>query len=113
MAWIKIDAPEVLNELIANSGQSPQFIFKHSTRCAISAMALNRLEEISKKLDIHIIDVINNRDISNAVAHKMDVPHQSPQLLVVVEGICRYHVSHMQISSDIISQFDEHRDSGQ
>lgn len=106
MAWIKINAPEVFEKLIANSGQSPQFIFKHSTRCAISAMALNRLQETSKKNDIYIIDVINNRDISNAVAQKLDVTHQSPQLLVVNEGVCKYHVSHMQISSDIILQFE-------
>jgi bacillithiol system protein YtxJ len=113
MAWIKLNSSEVFDELIAGSAQSPRFIFKHSIRCSISAMAWSRLQEATKKTDIYIIDVINNRDISNAVAHKLDVPHQSPQLLVVGSGVCTYHVSHMEISSNVICQFDAHRDSRQ
>lgn len=105
MAWIQYNSPDIFNILLENSKQAPQFIFKHSTRCPTSALALNRLQDAAKKIDIYIIDVINNRDISNAVGQKLDVIHQSPQLLVVSEGVCIYHVSHMQISSNVIKQF--------
>ena len=105
MAWIKFNSPEIFGSLLQNSKHTPQFIFKHSTRCGTSALALNRLHDAAKKIDIYIIDVINNRDISNAVGQKLDVTHQSPQLLVISGGICQYHVSHMQISSNVIQQF--------
>lgn len=105
MAWIKLNSQTLLNKLVADSKLSPQFIFKHSTRCSISAMALNRLQESSKKMNIYIIDVINNRDISNEVERRFDVRHQSPQLLVVLDGNCKYDTSHMGVTPSVLDQF--------
>jgi bacillithiol system protein YtxJ len=105
MAWIKLNSQALFERLIADSKLAPQFVFKHSVRCSISAMALNRLQESSKKMNIYIIDVINNRDISNEVEKKFDVRHQSPQLLVVIGGNCKYHTSHMGVTSSVLDQF--------
>ncbi len=105
MAWQSLDSLITFNNLLEESKNSPKIIFKHSTRCSISAMAFNRLQESAKKIDIYIIDVINNRDISNAVEEKLSVIHQSPQLLIILGGDCKYHASHMGISPSVIDQF--------
>jgi len=105
MAWLTLDSLVTFNNLLEESKNSPKIIFKHSTRCSISAMALNRLKGIGKKIDIHIIDVINNRDISNAAVEKLSVMHQSPQLLIILGAKCQYHASHMEITPAAIEQF--------
>lgn len=102
MAWIKLSSQQDLERLISDSEETPVVIFKHSTRCSLSAMALNRLSEVTKNIDIHIIDVINHRDISNLVVQKFHVPHQSPQVIVVKKSNCSYHTSHMDISATML-----------
>jgi bacillithiol system protein YtxJ len=110
MAWIKLDSTQILNRLLEQSNQNPQLIFKHSTRCSISAMAKQALEAIVEHKDIYLLDVIENRHISNSVAQQLGVVHQSPQLLLLQNGTCRQHVSHMNISAGIIDQFTQKRD---
>jgi bacillithiol system protein YtxJ len=43
MNWIALTSESQLKDILANAEQ-PAMIFKHSTRCSISATALNRLE---------------------------------------------------------------------
>lgn len=104
MARKNLISKQEYEQLIRASKKTPAIIFKHSTRCSISAVVLDRLNEASKKFDIHIIDVINNRDISNMIAQDLHVVHRSPQLLVVQNGVCSFHASHMEISSDMLSR---------
>lgn len=109
MNWKNLDRLETLEEIKTISQNQPILIFKHSTRCSISSMALNRLErdwksELSETSDAYFLDLIKNRDISNAVASTFDVDHQSPQVLIIKDGKCVYHNSHMGISYREISQ---------
>ncbi len=102
MAWVKLSSQKDLEQLIIDSEYAPVVLFKHSTRCSLSAMAMNRLNESTKKIDIHIIDVISNRDISDLVVQKFQVQHQSPQLIVLKQKNCSFHVSHMSISANML-----------
>ena len=77
-------------------------LFKHSTRCSISNMALNRVESNWKDNDNQLIkpyylDLIAHRDISNLIARQYGIEHQSPQVLVILNGKCIYHASHNNI----------------
>jgi bacillithiol system protein YtxJ len=80
-------------------------LFKHSTRCSISSMALNRIE--SKWIDTpaiqtYYLDLLNHRDISNEIASLFNVEHASPQVLLIKNGECFYHNSHSAISAPSI-----------
>lgn len=81
-------------------------IFKHSTRCSISSMVLNRLETKWKdndKIPAYFLDLLQHRDISNEIATLYSVEHASPQVLLIKNEICVYHASHTDISaSDIL-----------
>jgi len=82
-------------------------IFKHSTRCSISSMALSRLE--SKWIDNNIIkpyflDLLSYREISNEIAQLFDIEHASPQVLLIKNGSCFYHTSHNGISYQAIME---------
>jgi bacillithiol system protein YtxJ len=78
-------------------------IFKHSTRCSISDAALSRFERDGKGLDestikCYFLDLLQHRDISNAIATRYGIEHQSPQVLLISKGKCIFNESHMSIS---------------
>lgn len=102
MHWISLTTPEQLNEIKLKSAQKPQVIFKHSTRCSISSMALNRLERSEEPdgVDFYYLDLIAHRNISSKIAEDFNVYHQSPQILVIKNGECVYDESHSSITMD-------------
>ena len=109
MNWIPINSPEQLEEIRIRSVQTPQLIFKHSTRCVISVMIKNRLErsEIPSGVDFYYLDLLQYRPISNLIADSFSVHHQSPQILLIQNGECVYEESQNAITMDeIIEQIN-------
>ncbi|MCU0446974.1 MAG: bacillithiol system redox-active protein YtxJ [Microscillaceae bacterium] len=103
MNWKKLDKPEILAELTELSYQQKVLIFKHSTRCAISTMALSRLERAWQndemtQMQPYFLDLLNYRALSNQIAEDFGVEHQSPQVLVIEKGKVVFHNSHNAIS---------------
>ena len=104
MEWIPLTNAAQLPEIISKSHTRPQVIFKHSTRCSISAVAMQRLKRgmVPGEFDFYYLDLIAYRSLSNQVADQFDVTHESPQILVIRNGQCVYDESHMSISPDEI-----------
>jgi len=103
MNWKQLTSEEQLNELIVESAQKPVFIFKHSTRCSISSMSLDRLlrnwkEEDATKITPYYLDLIAYRSLSNSVADRLGEQHESPQVLLIQNGEVTYHESHYGIT---------------
>lgn len=101
--WKKLDNKEILQTIVEDQSDKTFVIFKHSTSCSISAMTLNRLERSwdskeMEKVDAYYLDLLSYREISNAIAEKFGVDHESPQVLVIKNGQCIYDNSHMGIS---------------
>ena len=101
--WKNIEKEDDLNTIIEKSKEKPVAIFKHSTSCSISAMALNRLQrewkdEEMENLDFYYLDLLSYRSLSNKIAEKLNVDHQSPQIIIVKDGKAVYHNSHMGVS---------------
>lgn len=106
--WINLKDLGQLNEIITISEEKPVVIFKHSTRCSVSRMALKQFENefnLQGKMDAYFLDLIENRAISNEIASKFDVVHQSPQLLLIKNGKCIYNISHSDIDALFLNQF--------
>jgi len=109
MNWNALTSLEQLNQVDTDSQTMKVLLFKHSTRCSISNTVLNRLErnwqpEDSKKLKPYCLDLLNHRDVSNAIAARYGVTHESPQTLVIQNGRCIHTASHTEITySDLLS----------
>lgn len=99
MKWPEIVSAADLEKIREQSFTQPQVIFKHSTRCSISAMALNRMVSASQPANctIHYLDLIQYRPLSNQIATDYNVQHESPQMLLIKNGQCVYHASHSDI----------------
>lgn len=106
MNWIPLTKEEQLADIAEKSKQIPQVIFKHSTRCSISSVAKSRLEKGTPpaNIDFYYLDLIAYRKISDAIAKKFDVYHESPQVLLISNGECVYDESHMGISMRDITE---------
>ena len=103
--WKPLTTLRVLEELGIESYHRPVFIFKHSTRCNISSIAKMRLEDqwnskTDQAASFYVLDVIANRDLSSLVAQQFEIYHESPQILVIIDGECTHDASHFDITAD-------------
>lgn len=100
--WQPLTQAEQLSDIVRESYEQPVLIFKHSTSCSISAAAKGKVErqwddaglETTK---LYYLDLLRFRPISNEIAEKFGVRHESPQLLLIQNGECSYDASHMGI----------------
>jgi bacillithiol system protein YtxJ len=107
MKWIPLQQENQLEEIRTRSAGRPQLIFKHSTRCPTSALVKNRLErgQQPETIDFYYLDLISHRPISNKISETFEVRHESPQVLLIMDGKCIYDESHTGITmGDIVEQ---------
>ncbi len=102
MNWTPLQTTEQVEEIIVRSQTTPQVIFKHSTRCSISSVAKSRLEkaEAPEGIDFHYLDLISYRSVSNTIAERFGIYHESPQILLIKDGRCIYNESHTAIDME-------------
>lgn len=108
--WIPLQLMGQLDELTAHSNEKPVLIFKHSTRCSISRFALKQFEnefELHDSTDAYFLDLITYREISNEIAARFGVQHQSPQLLLIKNGKAIYNASHSDIDAGVLKKIVE------
>lgn len=101
LPWLPLTSIDELETIATKSESKTQLIFKHSTRCGISRMVMNQFESaynLDLNADLYYLDLLNYRDVSNEVGYKFQVMHQSPQLLVIRNGVVVAHDSHGSIN---------------
>ncbi len=107
--WIALNSTNQLNEIIQKSSIKTQIIFKHSTRCGVSRMVLNQFAKDynfkERDFDLYYLDLLSYREISNQIARTFEVYHESPQLLIIKNGIVVLHESHGAIKDIDFSKY--------
>jgi len=101
LPWIALNSIKQLDSIAEQSNTKTQFIFKHSTRCGISRMVMNQFVaayDLDLNADLYYLDLLSYRDVSNEVGYKFQVLHQSPQLLVIKNGVVVAHASHSAVN---------------
>ncbi len=106
--WIPLRSEQEIASIRERSQQVPCLIFKHSTRCNISSIAQYRLDDdwtfAPGEVEPYYLDLIQYRSVSNAVAEVFQVHHESPQVLLIVDGDCVYDASHLDVQVDEIKE---------
>jgi len=109
ISWKIITAIEQLDTIIKESIDKPVAIFKHSTRCGASRMALRQFEKQytieNEKIELYFLDLITYKEVSNEIAIQFQVIHQSPQLIVIKNGNTVHHSSHYNIDAGLLERF--------
>lgn len=109
MKWIELKELVQLDEVAAHSAEKPVLIFKHSTTCSLSRAALDRLERRWKGEEVgeapaYFLNIQANRSISNAIAERFSVRHESPQAIVLRNASAVYDESHLGINYEEIKK---------
>lgn len=108
LPWLPLDSINQLEVIAEKSKTKPQLIFKHSTRCGISRMVMNQFInqfDLDSNVDLYYLDLLSYRDVSNEVGYQFQVIHQSPQLLIIKNGVAVAHESHGAINEMNISNW--------
>ena len=105
--WIPLTETTQLKEIIELSKDKLVVIFKHSTRCGISSGVLSKFEKATdsntETIAFYYLDLIKYRNISNEIAQVFNVYHQSPQVILLKNGVVVNHASHYDIMSIAIN----------
>lgn len=89
-------------DLDAAFSQDLAILFKHSTRCPISAMAREEMDRFTQKYGstpVYLIDVHEQAELSDYVGERTGIEHQSPQVIVLRGGEAGWHASRMEINA--------------
>ncbi len=106
--WKSLNDISQLDQIEKESFEKPVVIFKHSISCGLSAMTRYQLERDwdfeSEDLSFYYLDLINYRAVSNEIAERYGVIHQSPQIIILKDGKVDYNTSHHKISVSDLKQ---------
>ena len=98
---------EDLEQLLERSKEDRILIFKHSTQCPVSSAAYDEFMEFTnhaQNISCGVVLVIENRKVSNSIASKLGVRHESPQAIVVENGRQKWSASHWAITADALAK---------
>ncbi|WP_432670723.1 bacillithiol system redox-active protein YtxJ [Flavobacterium sp. SM2513] len=109
LQWNYLESMEDLDAAEQLSKEKTVVLFKHSTRCSISRFVLKQFENTydipQEDMELYFLDLIEYRPISNEIAQRFGVTHQSPQMVVVKDGKTIYDASHDSIDAESLKRF--------
>ena len=100
--FIKVDSIDRLDRLFEESFERPIVLLKHSSTCGISAGVYQEVGFVAA--DVNVVIIQTHRDLSNAIAARTGVRHESPQAFVLRHGKPVYYASHYDIEAERIAE---------
>jgi bacillithiol system protein YtxJ len=86
--------------------QPVALVYKHSMTCPISRAAHQEIDAFlaeTPDAPIYLIDVNRSRDLSNYVAERTGLRHESPQAIVLRAGAPSWHAAHFSITRSALA----------
>jgi len=106
----RIENAAQLDTLIERSKERRVWIFKHSLTCSISTYAWAEFRRFAESspgdVVFALIEVQTARLVSNDVARRLNIRHQSPQAILLREGAVAWHASHFDIELAALRHID-------
>ena len=104
----KLGGVEELNRVMAASGDRLLLLFKYSATCGTSAEALDELVAYLNKSPADatyaMVTVQTHRDVSNEVARRLGVRHETPQALLIRDGHVVWSASHFHVTATAVEE---------
>ena len=92
-----------LEAAIAESRERPVLIFKHSRSCGISCEAFDELHahlaDGASDASYNVITVQHHRSVSDAATALLGVRHETPQAILLKDGVPVWNASHFRITA--------------
>lgn len=109
-----VEHVDELHRLLNESQTRPVLLFKHSYTCGVSMEALDELvahmrdrvpdASVSQQLQdatprYAMVTVQTHRAVSNAIAQRLGVRHETPQALLIKDGKVVWSASHFRVTA--------------
>jgi bacillithiol system protein YtxJ len=98
-----LKSPDELAAALATPGA---VLLKHGATCGISAAARDALAAFSAEhpgVPVYGVEVTGQRAVSDLVAERLGVPHESPQVFVLRGGRPVWHAAHFAITAEALA----------
>ena len=97
-----------LDELLVDSGNQPLLLFKHSQSCGTSFEALDEIlahrADRADAVRYAMVTVQRDRELSNAIATRFNIRHETPQVILLRDGQVVWTASHFRINGRALDQ---------
>lgn len=99
-----LTSQERLDELMSADATTRTILFKHSLTCPVSTAGFREFEKYVDGLGddaggiFALIQIQNQRPLSNRVAEVTGVKHESPQAVIMEAGKVLWHASHWDLT---------------
>jgi bacillithiol system protein YtxJ len=87
-----------LDEFVATANGVPAILFKHSNTCGISARAYREMANLTQPVGIVIVQ--HARPVSDEIARRWSLAHETPQVLIVRDGRLVWSASHFEVKAN-------------
>ncbi|MEK7402782.1 MAG: bacillithiol system redox-active protein YtxJ [Gemmatimonadota bacterium] len=88
------------------ASELPAIVFKHSPSCGVSHLALRVIRNFvgaHPEVPVLVVDVIDQRELSETIAERLGIRHESPQSIVVRAGHAMSSASHSRITMESVA----------
>ncbi len=103
MAFVEVTDLGKLERLFTESGERPVILFKHSLTCPISRAAYEEMSLMDRE-QVALVIVQDSRAVSNEIAQRTGVRHESPQTIILQGGEVAWHASHFDITKAAVTR---------
>ncbi|MFN8511410.1 MAG: bacillithiol system redox-active protein YtxJ [Thermomicrobiales bacterium] len=95
---------DAFDGLLARSHDAPVLLFLHDPYCPISRRAWGEMQQLAEQplADAYLVNVSRQHDLSDAIAARTGVRHESPQALVLRDGKAVWDASHFSITAQAV-----------
>ncbi len=100
LTYTEITSEKQWKEILESTKEEKVLVFKHSTTCPISANAYGAFASYETSNSKYLVNVIQNREVSNEIAKSLNLQHESPQAIVVENGVGTWNASHWDITKE-------------
>ena len=104
--FVELNDAAALEEFLKRSQAAPVVLFKHSNSCGISARAYREMSQLNGP--VGIITVQRARDLSAEIERRFDLPHETPQVLIIRDDKAVWNASHSSVRArDVEAALDD------
>ena len=100
--FVEIDDVASLDLFIAESGERPAIIFKHSNTCGVSSRVYREMSQVARPVGIVVVQ--HARDVSDEIERRFRIQHETPQALIVQGDKVVWSASHYAVKAQAIEQ---------
>ena len=106
MSFIKLNTQDVFQQALQDSEKSPVVLYKHSATCPVSAAANREMKRFAESADAPVFKLVvqKSRNLSAEIERALDVRHETPQAIVLVQGRPVFNASHYRVKAETLRE---------